>query len=84
MLLRLGSALTLIGLIVLVVFLITFSAGVADLRTLLAGAGLAAAGLVLRRRGRPAYDESSRFVTVRRLLRRGADQEEEVIEEDRP
>ena len=50
MLLRLGNALVLIGLIVLVVFLITFSGGVADLRTLLAGAGLAIAGLVLRRR----------------------------------
>ena len=70
MLHRLGNALTLIGLIVLVVFLITFSAGVADLRTLLAGAGLAVAGLILRRRGQPALEESSRFVTMRRVLRR--------------
>jgi hypothetical protein len=51
MLQRLGNALVLIGLIVLVVFLITFSGGVADLRVLLAGAGMAVAGLVLRRRG---------------------------------
>jgi len=83
MLPRLGNALVLIGLIVLVVFLITFSAGVADLRTLLAGAGLAIAGLVLRRRGRPAYDESGRFVTVRRVLRRRPQAEEEVQEDDR-
>jgi hypothetical protein len=70
MLLRLGNALVLVGLIALVVFLITFSGGVADLRTLLAGAGLAIAGLVLRRRGRPAREQSSRFVTMRRVLRR--------------
>jgi hypothetical protein len=82
MLLRLGSALVLIGLIVLVVFLITFSAGVADLRVLLAGAGLAIVGLVLRRRGRPAFDESARFVTVRRVLRRRPETEEEVLDDD--
>ena len=76
MLLRLGNALVLIGLIVLVVFLITFSSGIADLRTLLAGVGLAIAGLVLRRRGRPAYEGSSRFVTVRRVLGRRAEAEE--------
>ncbi|HKY84863.1 MAG TPA: hypothetical protein VJ160_08570 [Anaerolineales bacterium] len=75
--LRLGTALTLIGLIVLVVFLITFSADRGDLRTLLAGAGLAIAGLVLRRRGQGAPVESARFVTVRKVLRRG----EKVVEE---
>lgn len=80
MLLRLGNALVLIGLIVLVVFLITFSSGIADLRTLLAGVGLAIAGLVLRRRGRPSFEESSRFVTVRRVLRRKP--EEQPPEED--
>ncbi len=68
MLQRLGNALVLIGLIVLVVFLITFSGGVADLRVLLAGAGMAVAGLVLRRRGQPSRAESSRFVTMRRVL----------------
>jgi len=77
MLLRLGNALVLIGLIVLVVFLITFSSGIADLRTLLAGVGLAIAGLVLRRRGRPAYEGSSRFVTMRRMLRRKPEAQEE-------
>jgi hypothetical protein len=80
MLLRLGNALVLVGLIALVVFLITFSGGVADLRTLLAGAGLAIAGIVLRRRGRPAREPSSRFVTMRRVLRRKP--EEQPPEED--
>ena len=80
MLLRLGNALVLIGLIALVVFLITFSGGVADLRTLLAGAGMAVAGLVLRRRGQPSRAESSRFVTMRRVLGR---REEAGEEEDR-
>lgn len=76
MLLRLGTALTFIGLIVLVVFLITFSADRADLRTLLAGAGLAIAGLAIRRRGARTQPESSRFVTMRRVLRRGKPEEE--------
>jgi hypothetical protein len=81
MLLRLGNALVLMGLIVLVVFLITFSGGVADLRTLLAGAGLTIAGLVLRRRGRPSHEGSSRFVTMRRVLRRRGEGEEGAEEE---
>lgn len=81
MLLRLGTALTFIGLILLVVFLITFTADRADLRTLLAGAGLAILGLALRRRGTPARQESSRFVTMRRILRRGERQEEEAEEQ---
>jgi hypothetical protein len=80
MLSRLGSALVLIGLIVLVVFLITFNAGTADLRTLLAGAGLAIAGLILRRRGQPAVEESSRFVTMRRVLRRNPEEDESADE----
>jgi hypothetical protein len=67
---RLGNALILIGLIVLVVFLITFDAGAADLRTLLVGAGLSIVGLILRRRGQPRREESARFVTMRRVLRR--------------
>jgi len=83
MLLRLGTALTLIGLIVLVVFLITFSADRADMRTLLAGAGLAVAGLALRRRGQPAPEESARFVTMRKVLRRGPTPDEEEAEEER-
>jgi hypothetical protein len=71
MLLRLGTALVLMGTITLIVFLLTYSAGQADLRTLLAGAGLTLLGLVFRRRGAPAVEaESARFRTVRRLLRR--------------
>jgi len=80
MLARLGNALVLIGLILLVVFLLTFNAGIADLRTLLAGAGLAVAGLILRRRGRPAVEESARFVTMRRVLRRRPPEGEDEVE----
>ena len=82
MLQRLGNALVLIGLIALVVFLITFSGGVADLRVLLAGAGMAVAGLVLRRRGQPSRGESSRFVTMRRLLGRRAEAEDETQDDE--
>jgi len=82
MLQRLGNALVLIGLIALVVFLITFTGGVADLRTLLAGAGLAVAGLVLRRRGQPVKAESSRFVTMRRVLGRRAQEDGEAQDEE--
>ena len=82
MLQRLGNALVLIGLIVLVVFLITFSGGVADLRVLLAGAGMAVAGLVLRRRGLPSREESSRFVTMRRVLRRRAEGDGEIQDDE--
>jgi len=71
MLQRLGTALVLMGTITLVVFVLTYSAGQADLRTLLIGAGLTAVGLVFRRRGAPAVEEEpARFRTVRRLLRR--------------
>jgi hypothetical protein len=71
MLLRLGTALVLMGTITLIVFLLTYSAGQADLRTLLAGAGLTVLGLIFRRRGAPEVEaESARFRTVRRLLRR--------------
>ena len=79
MLARLGTALTFVGLILLVVFVITFSADMADLRTLLAGAGLTVLGLILRRRGAPAVTESSRFVTMRKVLRR-----REASSEDEP
>jgi hypothetical protein len=79
MLFRFGSALVLIGTIVLIVFVLTYSAGQADLRTLLVGAGLAVLGLMLRRRGAPAVDaEPARFRTVRRILRRPAELEEGV------
>ena len=78
MLLRLGTAMVLMGTITLIVFLLTYSAGEADLRTLLAGAGLTLLGLVFRRRGAPAMDaEPTRFRTVRRLLRRPTPPEDE-------
>jgi len=82
MLMRLGTALTFIGLIILVVFLVTFTADRADLRTLLAGAGLAIAGLVLRRRGQATAEESARFVTMRKVLRRGGGTTGEEGEEE--
>ncbi len=82
MLLRLGTALTFIGLIVLVVFLVTFNADRGDLRTLAAGAGLAIVGLALRRRGQGAPVESARFVTVRKVLRRGGAPDEGGPEEE--
>ena len=85
MLLRLGTAMVLMGTITLIVFLLTYSAGQADLRTLLAAAGLTLLGLVFRRRGAPAVDaEPTRFRTVRRLLRRPTPSEDENSEmEDR-
>lgn len=67
MLSRLGSALVLIGLILMVVFLVTFSAGRGDFVVLLAGAGVSALGLLLRRR-QPEAVESGRFRTLRRLM----------------
>ncbi len=82
MLLRLGTALTFIGLIVLVVFLVTFNADRGDLRTLAAGAGLAVVGLALRRRGQSAPAESARFVTMRKVLRRGGTPEEGAEEDE--
>jgi hypothetical protein len=83
MLQRLGTALVLMGTITLIVFVLTYSAGTADLRTLLAGAGLTIIGLVFRRRGAPPPDaEPARFRTVRRLMRRAAPPEAEEAEEE--
>ncbi|HSR47848.1 MAG TPA: hypothetical protein VLL77_07640 [Anaerolineales bacterium] len=82
MLARLGTALAFVGVIILVVFAITFSADQADLRTLLVGAGLAVLGLVLRRRGAPTAAESSRFVTMRKVMgRRQPQPEDETADE---
>ena len=63
---RLGTALVLLGLICLVVFLVTFSIQQADVSTLLLGAGLSALGLLLRRRSPKV--RSSRFHTLRKLM----------------
>jgi hypothetical protein len=69
--LRAGSALVLIGLIALMVFVVTFSIDQADVRVLVLGAGLSALGLVLRRRAARAERQASqRFRTLRRLLGR--------------
>jgi hypothetical protein len=71
MLLRLGTALVLMGTIALILFVLTYSAGLADLRTLLVGAAMTVIGLVFRRRGAPAQvAESTRFRTVRKLMGR--------------
>ena len=64
---RVGSALILVGLIALMVFLVTLTIGQADWRLLLAGAALAALGLLLRRRA-ARTEASRRFRTLRRML----------------
>ncbi|MEX0787488.1 MAG: hypothetical protein WD906_01985 [Anaerolineales bacterium] len=70
MLSRLGSALVLLGLIALVVFVITLP-GDPDVRTLVLGASLAALGLLLRRRSHPAPEsEAGRFATLRKVIGR--------------
>jgi hypothetical protein len=63
---RFGSALILIALFALLIFLLTLQAGQADLLALLFGAALAALGLLLRRRGR-GTQRSTRFQSLRRL-----------------
>ena len=67
MLSRLGSALILIGLVPMVIFLVTYSSGQGQQEWLLLGAGLSALGLLFRRRQPPAAD-SGRFRTLRRLM----------------
>jgi uncharacterized membrane protein len=65
---RLGSALVLIGLIVLVVFLVTSTSGQANYWVLLAGAGVCILGLRMRRRPPEETREPARFKTVRKIL----------------
>ena len=77
MLARLGSSFVLLGVIGLVVFVVTASAGQAEARALLLGAALAALGLLLRRLGRPRRLRAARFRAVRRLLGRAEDDGEE-------
>jgi len=72
MLSRLGSALILIGVILMVVYLVTGTVGQSDFRLLLSGAGSAALGLFFHRRGTPPA-ETNRFQGLRRLL--GDDEE---------
>ncbi|MCH7588196.1 MAG: hypothetical protein IIC78_09220 [Chloroflexi bacterium] len=71
MLYRLGSALLLIGLISLVVFLVTFQAGQGERATLIAGISFCAIGLLFWRRARRSQIRPpSRFHTIRRILGR--------------
>ena len=67
---RLGSALILIGLLTLVVFLLGLSVQQADVRLLLGGAALCALGLLLHRRAARAQASPARFRLLRRALGR--------------
>lgn len=76
MLYRLGSAFILLGLIALTVFLVTLAGGQGDPFTLLAGAGLSALGLGLRRRYAPRPEAGSgRFRSLRKLIGSGEREE---------
>lgn len=66
---RLGSALILLGIIVLSVFLLGLSIEQGDFGLLLAGAGLCLFGLILRRKNaRRSEAKPPRFRTLRQLL----------------
>jgi hypothetical protein len=65
----------LLGLITLVVFLFTLTAGQAQTNMLLAGSGLCLLGLLLRRRRRPVDTKRARF--LRRMLGRPQDHDRE-------
>lgn len=74
---RVGSALILLGIIVLSVFLLGLSIEQGDFGLLLAGAGLCLFGLILRRK-RASRSEArpSRFRILRQLSGRGEEEEE--------
>ncbi|MFP3853440.1 MAG: hypothetical protein ACLFWD_03995 [Anaerolineales bacterium] len=76
---RLGSALILIGIVPMVIFLVTSSAGRGDLLTLLAGAAVSALGLLLRRRRQKESIDGGRFQTLRRMMGEDAPSEEEEL-----
>jgi len=69
---RLGSALILVGLIVLVVFLLGLTVHQGDVRSLLGGAALCALGLLLRRRAARSAASPARFRMLRRAIGRSA------------
>ncbi len=79
---RAGSALVLLGLIALIVFVIMLTAGTTDLLLLLGASALTALGLLLRRRAARLEDRHGpgRFHTARRLL--GRDQPEERLDRE--
>lgn len=77
---RFGSALIIIGLISLVVFILTLQIHQPNTLALLLGASLAALGLVIRRSSaRNAQRRTARFQTIRRL--RGDAREPENIDD---
>jgi len=68
MITRIATALILIGIILLVVFVMTLQVEQGDIRVLLMGASLSGLGLLLRRRAhRRNKRTSQRFSTLRRL-----------------
>jgi Flp pilus assembly protein TadB len=73
---RLGSAFVLIGTIVLVVFLLTFSINQANPLALLAGAGLCIVGLWIRRRAARSKElRAERFRMLRRWTGKDLDED---------
>jgi hypothetical protein len=74
---RLGTALILVGIISLVVFLLTYQVNEADLNVLLFGVGASLFGLLFRRRGaRQSARQSTRFQMLRRFKDGGEDLDE--------
>lgn len=77
MLARFGSALILIGVILMVVHLVSASIDQGSLILLLAGAAVSAAGLYFRRAGAAKVRSTTRFRTVRKWLGSPSEVEEE-------
>lgn len=74
---RFGLALILIGVIILTVFLVSYSAGEGGFVTLLAGSTFCLLGLWIRRiADRRTQKQSGRFQTLRQVMGRGEDPDE--------
>lgn len=69
----------LIGIVLMVIFLVTSSAGRGDPLTLLAGAAVSALGLLLRRRRQQESSGSGRFQTLRRMMGEDVPSEDEEL-----
>jgi hypothetical protein len=76
MMYRFGSALILLGVIALTIFVITLSGEQSDYRFLLSGCLLCVLGLILHRRHAPAKVDSGRFQTMRHLFGRTPEEDE--------
>jgi hypothetical protein len=76
MMYRFGTALILLGVIALTIFVVTLSGDQSDYRVLLAGCLLCVVGLLLHRRHAPARTDSGRFQTMRQLFSRSQQEEE--------